>query len=137
MNLTVFPVEFFAIQREMEQAGFDPKILTFVESSPCGFLHDGLCCIYPFRPIICRTHDLPILFINETSSGPVWDVSFCELNFAKQAHIEFTDDMLLDIEEINAELNRINHDFISSLPQRRYHGQSRIPLKRLSSFHRG
>jgi len=136
LNLTVFPVEFFAMQGEMKQAGLDPKSLIFAESSLCGFLHNGLCRIYPFRPIICRTHGLPILFINDTSGESAWDVSFCRLNFSKQDHIEFTDDMLLDIEEINAEMNRINHGFITSTPQRRYRSRIRIPLKLLCTTKR-
>ena len=131
VNLTVFPVEFFSIKQEMERAGLGAEELPFDEGGACGFLRDSLCRIYRFRPIICRTHGLPILFIDNSSDEPRWEVSSCERNFADGDETEFSDDMLLDIEEINAELNRINHDFIASLPAGQYESHTRIPLKDL------
>src|SRR5512145_132205 len=57
VNLTVFPVEFFTIQEELGKTNIKHGDLHFDESAPCGFLNEeGLCRIYPFRPIICRTH---------------------------------------------------------------------------------
>jgi Fe-S-cluster containining protein len=133
VNLTVFPVEFFSIEQEMRRAGLSEEDLHFDESAICGFLRDRLCRIYPFRPIICRTHGLPILFIDDSSDESRWEVSFCERNFRDRDQIEFTNDMLLDIENINAELNRINRDFIASLPEGQYESHTRIPLKELCS----
>lgn len=133
VNLTIFPVEFFAIEREIKRAGLQAEKLPFDESAECGFLHDGLCRIYLFRPIICRTHGLPIIFIDDSSDESRWEVSYCELNFTASDKIEFSDDMLFDIEEINAELNHINHDFVASLPTGQYQNYTRIPLKELCS----
>lgn len=130
-NLSLFPVEFHAIRQAMIQAGIDPETVPFDASASCGFLNEGLCRIYPFRPVICRTHGLPILFLDDSSGEYTWEVSFCELNFAGQKNIEFTDDMLLDIEEINTELSRINRDFILSNGQEKDHPLLRIPLKAL------
>jgi hypothetical protein len=76
---------------------------------------------------------LPILFIDDSSHEPRWEVSFCELNFTDSDEIEFSDDILLDIENINVELNRINHDFIASLAENKYQSHARIPLKELCS----
>jgi uncharacterized protein len=133
VNLSVFPVEFFSMEREMKRSGLHAEELSFDESALCGFLRDRLCCIYPFRPIICRTHGLPILFLDDSSGEPRWEVSYCELNFANGDRTEFTDDMFLDIEEINAELNRINRNFIASLPEGQYESYTRISLKELCS----
>jgi Fe-S-cluster containining protein len=130
-NLSVFPVEFHAIRHAMARAGTDPKTVPFDTSASCGFLNEGLCRIYPFRPIICRTHGLPILFLDDSSGEYAWEVSFCELNFTGRGDIEFTDDMLLDIEEINTELSRINRDFIALKEQEKEHPPQRIPLKAL------
>ncbi len=130
-NLSVFPVEFHAIRQAMARAGVNPETVPFDSSAPCGFLDEGLCRIYPFRPIICRTHGLPILFLDDSSGEYTWEVSFCELNFTGQDNIEFTDDMLLDIEEINTELSRINRDFIASKEQAKERPPLRIPLKTL------
>lgn len=132
VNLTVFPVEFFAILEDLKEAGSLNSNLRFEETVPCGFLNEqGLCRIYPFRPIICRTHGLPILFLDESREAPAWEVSFCELNFRDKPAIEFTDEMLLDIETINAELNRINDHFIASYPERKFSVQERIELKNI------
>ena len=132
VNLTVFPVEFFAILENLTETHALKNDFLFDESASCGFLNEeGLCRIYPFRPIICRTHGLPILFLNDSQEEPAWEVSFCELNFRNRASIEFTEDTLLDIETINAELNRINDQFIASLSGNEYHSQQRIQLKEL------
>jgi len=132
VNLTVFPVEFFAILEDLKETHTLKKDFLFDESAPCGFSNEeGLCRIYPFRPIICRTHGLPILFLNDSQEEPSWEVSFCELNFRNKTDIEFTDDTLLDIETINAELNRINDQFISSFSGNEYCARRRIQLKEL------
>jgi uncharacterized protein len=132
VNLTVFPVEFFAILEDLKEAHVPKKHLLFDESAPCGFLNEeGMCRIYPFRPIICRTHGLPILFLNDSQEEPAWEVSFCELNFRNKTNIEFTEDTLLDIETVNIELNRINNQFISSLSVHEYYSLQRIQLKEL------
>ena len=130
-NLSVFPVEFHAIRHAMAQAGINSEKIAFDTSESCGFLNKGMCRIYPFRPIICRTHGLPILFLDDSSGTYTWEVSFCELNFAGQENIEFTDDMLLDIEEINTELSRINRDFIAAKERVKERLPLRISLKTL------
>ncbi len=131
INLTVFPVEFFAIVAELEKAGYGARDVVFDNGAPCGFLDHGRCRIYPFRPVICRTHGLPILFLDDQGEEPTWEVSFCSRNFTGKNEIEFSEDGLLDIESINGELNRINGAFIASLPERGYGWDTRIPLKDL------
>jgi uncharacterized protein len=132
INITVFPVEFFAILEDLKKTHTIQRASFFNESAPCGFLNEeGLCLIYPFRPIICRTHGLPILFLDDSQGEPSWEVSFCELNFRNKTSIEFTDDTLLDIEKINTELNRINDQCVSSLSGNEYYTLQRIQLKEL------
>jgi Fe-S-cluster containining protein len=130
--LTVFPVEFFAILEDIGRARIRQEALVFDRSAPCGFLNEKkLCRIYRFRPIICRTHGLPVLFLNDSQEEPAWEVSFCELNFHNKTGIEFTDETLLDIETINAGLNRINDQYTSSPPGNKYSARERIPLRNL------
>jgi uncharacterized protein len=132
VNLTVFPIEFNAILEDLAKThALKKKDFLFNETAPCGFLSEGLCQIYLFRPIICRTHGFPILFLDNSQEAPAWEVSFCELNFQNKTGIEFTDDGLLDIETINAELNHINEQFISSLSGNEYSTHQRIRLKEL------
>ena len=132
VNLTVFPVEFFAILEDLKKTHTIQRASFFHESAPCGFLNEeGLCRIYPFRPIICRTHGLPILFLDDSQRESSWEVSFCELNFQNRTSIEFTDDTLLDIETINTELNRINDQCVSSLSGNEYYTSQRFQLREL------
>lgn len=133
INLTVFPVEFFAILEDLKKSSVRQGDFCFDTSAPCGFLDEkGLCRIYHFRPIICRTHGLPILFLNDSQEDPAWEISYCEFNFRNKTDIEFTNDTLLDIEIINAELNRLNNTFVSSLPVRIYSADHRIPIDKLN-----
>lgn len=131
VNFTVFPVEFFAILREMERDGLKPHQIPFDPAATCGFLHEGLCRIYPYRPIICRTHGLPILYLDDTGGTLKWEVSFCELNFTGDGPFEFTDETLLDLEALNTELYLVNREFVASLHEKKYHENSRIPLQEL------
>ncbi|MHC5083960.1 MAG: YkgJ family cysteine cluster protein, partial [Planctomycetota bacterium] len=76
LDLSVWPVEFYSILDEMKAAGW--KKPEFDEAAGCGFLTDGLCAIYPFRPIICRTHGLPLVYWHDETDPPGWGVMFCE-----------------------------------------------------------
>ena len=131
VNLTVFPCRILCHPGRSQKNPCDTNRFSFRRIRSLRISPWGLCRIYPFRPIICRTHGLPILFLNDSQEEPAWEVSFCELNFRNKTGIEFTDDTLLDIETINAELNRINDQFISSLSGNEYYARQRIQLKEL------
>lgn len=110
MNLTVWPVEFFAIAQDLRSAGIKPA---FDEQAACGFLKEGLCQIYPFRPLICRTHGLPLVYLDEQDDGPVHCVTFCRKNFAapEAAAIAFGPDNTLDMDTVNETLARLHLAF--------------------------
>ncbi|MBI5556417.1 MAG: YkgJ family cysteine cluster protein [Deltaproteobacteria bacterium] len=72
--------------------------------SPCPFLLDSLCAIYPSRPLICRTHGLPIAYVDHARQTV--EVSACPLNFSDL--YEFSQDELLFIDPFNAELAQLN-----------------------------
>lgn len=133
INLTVFPVEFYAILQDLKDKRAKSGNISFNESTTsCGFLdEERLCRIYSSRPIICRTHGLPILFLNDSAREPEWEVSFCECNFQGKSQLEFDEKSLLDIEEINLQLESINKTFLQSC-NNDYDGIRRIPLKRLT-----
>src|SRR5437764_8097636 len=82
-DLTVSPVEYASILNDLRAAGVTADTLPFDPAAACAFLSDGLCMLYRLRPLICRTHGLPIAFLNEQedgpdgSDGPVMSVSFC------------------------------------------------------------
>ena len=114
VNLSVFPVEFYSIVDELGQS--DSNIV-FDNDLSCGYLSNGLCSIYPVRPIICRTHGIAIAFLNDEFDPPEYSVSFCPKNFATQEaqSVEFNSDNILNIDIINDRLFEINQEFVGFL----------------------
>lgn len=88
-GLSVLPVEAFAIETALEQrlAGGDGS-LPPARGERCAFLDPaGACSIYEMRPLLCRTHGLPIRMPGGGGRGqlPVVDDDTwaCGLNFTK------------------------------------------------------
>jgi Fe-S-cluster containining protein len=129
VNFTVFAVEFEAIVQglQAQQAG-----IAFDEGASCGFLRDGKCTIYAHRPIICRTHGLPIAFYDEQTAGH--SVSFCPRNFT-EADLDdyaFGPDNTLDLDGLNEQLSRLNARFIRELGDTSLRETGRVDLRRLA-----
>jgi Fe-S-cluster containining protein len=88
--------------------------------SSCIFLTDSECSIYEYRPIVCRTQGLPLLYEGEKDNQEK-ELSVCEKNF----HANIISGTILDMEKINTALIMINKIFeteqkqsINSLGQR-------------------
>ena len=81
-DLTVVPLEALAVLEGLEgldasaRRGLGERAAT--AGPPCVFLVDGRCAVYAHRPLVCRSHGLPILERDEDGER----VSCCELNFA-------------------------------------------------------
>ena len=114
--ISVFPVE--ALRLGMALATRPPAEVAAVleaasgadEDAPCPLIHEGACRLYPARPIICRTHGLPIL--RRGGAEPVLDC--CPLNFKGIEH--FPNTALIDLERLNSALWAVNHRFCSEWP---------------------
>lgn len=83
-GLSVLPVEALAIEASGLRAPGEHK------AGMCAFLDaQGACTIYAARPILCRTHGLPLK--SKHSEGArgaltvIDDVSVCALNFTERA----------------------------------------------------
>ena len=77
----------------------------------CRFLdEDGACLIYEARPIICRTHGLPVRVVSPTEQGKTLE-SACHLNF--EDGLEHVDrDSWINLDLVNSLLALINaHTF--------------------------
>ncbi|HSV96087.1 MAG TPA: YkgJ family cysteine cluster protein [Spirochaetota bacterium] len=68
---------------------------------PCVFLENGLCAVYEARPLICRTHGLPVYLDGA--------VDFCPKNFTEVSRIESP--FILGLENLNTMLGAINLEF--------------------------
>lgn len=110
MGFSVFPLE-AALLREATNA-IPEEIMAVVlrnqtgekADAACPFLVNDLCVVYDARPVICRTHGLPLAYIDEEQG--IIEVSACPINFG--AEVTFTEEDLLFLGRFNAELAELN-----------------------------
>lgn len=120
--ISVFPVEAAALLEAASQLAPDQlqqlkeQLNTPHNDDRCPLLLDNRCLLYQARPIICRTHGLPILFDDE--SGRRVDV--CPLNC--QGMTRLPGDTLINLEQLNELLVSINALYLresqAELPER-------------------
>jgi len=134
INLTVWPVEFYAILEDIKAAGIRP---VFDPQAGCGFLKDGLCRLYPFRPLICRTHGLPLVYLDDLQDEPTYGVTFCEKNFPAADAICFDADNTLNMDAVNERLAHLQAEFSSAGGLAGSEPNGRIALSRLIDFVQG
>ena len=130
LNLTVWPVEYYAILEAMKAVNWPQPQLN--ADKECGYLDaEGGCQIYPFRPIICRTHGLPLVYWHEETDPPGYGVIFCDKNFDAAHDIRFDSENTLNMDEINEKLARANIAFLEANPDLNLQPTDRIELRRL------
>ncbi|MEE2827543.1 MAG: YkgJ family cysteine cluster protein [Myxococcota bacterium] len=119
-TLTVFPVEAAAIREHIVQEGLPeqvappdsgpPKVspltlLASEDAKPCAFLDGhGHCRIYSARPLLCRSHGLPVAVSEE--SGMKGDC--CPLNFQDLGLAQLPSEDFLNLDATNAVLAAVN-----------------------------
>ena len=111
-NLTVLPIEFAFLRENAQELLQQAKqhAETFVQGSetqPCSLLHEGSCLLYSFRPIICRTHGLPLVI--REHGEEIRDC--CPKNFSKRALEGLPEQDLLQLETLNTILIALNNVF--------------------------
>ena len=64
MDYSIFPVEYYSILEKLKsnKVAIRPN---FKDDNSCAFLKDHACLIYEHRPVICRTHGLPLIYMND------------------------------------------------------------------------
>ena len=126
MDYSIFPVEFHYIKNQIESES--PTVVSQPEDeNACIFLKNHECTIYEHRPIICRTHGLPFLYVN--SETEEWELSACELNFTD--FDDFDDDNTFPQDKFNSELFLLNEAFIKSPDMQQYAKFDLIPIREL------
>ena len=117
LNISLFPVE--AVHLRMAFEGLDADLRASVldwteennESRACPLLDsDGACQLYMDRPVICRTHGLPIFFVDADGNRRV---DFCPENF--QTLETISGDAMIDVDALNQMLAAVNACFCSAL----------------------
>jgi hypothetical protein len=127
-DISVLPVEAFSLILGLRSVS-GLKSSNQVQENRCSFLDtEGACSVYPLRPLICRTHGLPLLYqileygpdgtLLKPEEGPEWQLFYCDLNFREvpedQWEEVFRIENVLDMEEWNRTLIEVNERFRGS-----------------------
>jgi len=75
----------------------------------CPLLINNKCALYHFRPIICRTHGLPIL----AALGSERSIDYCPLNFTGVSTLPGSS--VIDLDRLNTLLDSVNSVFINEI----------------------
>lgn len=139
-GLSLLPLEWYALKltRENKAASHIPESLNIEK---CSMLKNGSCVLYPYRPLICRTHGLPLLYMVDeynlegqriSQDEPEWQISWCDLNFTEvtEENMEdlFDPEDVLNMEEWNTRLKALNQDFLECQEGIPFAKQKRIPI---------
>ena len=127
MNFGLLAVEFYSIAEALK--GEKPEKGVGDEGG-CPFLVDHRCTIYSHRPIICRSHGLPILQMGEED----WDLSACHLNFTDIEEDYFTENNCYRQDLFNSKLYLVNRTFLSQRTVLSYSEQDLISLSKLAEI---
>lgn len=115
-HLSLFPVE--AVHIRLAVDTLDQNTMDIVKQraenlyndpdGECPLLHGEVCLLYNVRPVICRTHGLPVLLRDPQGNR----VDVCPLNFTSGRTP--SNEHTIDIEQLNTTLAAINTLFTAS-----------------------
>ncbi len=129
INFSIFPVEYYYILNEIRKENLKPQFKKKSLGDICTFLHNHSCTIYRYRPIMCRTHGFPLIYVNDDDE---YELSACELNFAEFDYQNFTMENTLPQDKYNSKLFLLNKEFIAEFTEKKYGEMDLIPLKELA-----
>lgn len=87
---------------EAEREAIRERARTMADGDACPLLLDGVCLLYDARPVICRSHGLPLLLEEEGGRR----IDHCPLNFRGLESLP--GDAVLNLETLNSALAGIN-----------------------------
>lgn len=96
-------LEAYCIYRQIVS---DNRFVSDQPNEKCVFLKNNLCQIYSVRPIICRTHGLPIRSTEFTTEFSIT----CPYNFYDK-DTEISPECILDMDRITENSIRLNYAF--------------------------
>lgn len=127
-HISLFPVEAVALavalgRLPVEQAAtIRARAGGASPDGPCPLLANGLCLLYEARPIICRTHGLPLLTALEGKRS----VDFCPLNFRGLDSLPGS--AVIDLDRLNTTLAAINALFVAEFFSGATAGKERLSI---------
>lgn len=124
-HIGVMVVEAIAIAQavaalpEAERDAIRQRARTMADGDACPLLQEGVCLLYHARPVICRSHGLPLLLEEDGTKR----LDHCPLNF--QGMESLPGEAVLNLEILNQALAGINllclrelGEAAASLPER-------------------
>lgn len=111
-HLSLFAVEAAALAAALAEAPaalaaeIRERARVATEDGPCPLLKDGACLLYAARPLICRTHGLPLLGRRDGESF----IDYCPENFQGMESLPAS--AVIDLETLNATLAAVNRLFV-------------------------
>jgi len=123
---SVLPLEAAHLRQAVGRLDEQVKKVMQAQAGPtaCPLLVAGLCVVYQSRPLICRTHGLPIAYVDYDRQAI--EVSACPLNFADDHG--FDRQGLFFIDPYNGELVRLNAEYCAGLG---ISSTMRVPMREL------
>jgi Fe-S-cluster containining protein len=112
--ITLFPVEAAALNAALEalpdarRAVIQRHVAALAGGERCPLLEDHRCLLYAARPIICRTHGLPIIY----TEGSERKVDCCPLNLS-ESEKPVSGSAIIDLDRLNTLLVAVNALFLS------------------------
>jgi Fe-S-cluster containining protein len=111
--ITLFPVEAAALKAALDALPADQAeavrhhVAEHADGERCPLLSHNRCLLYAARPVICRTHGLPILYTEAEERR----VDCCPLNLEQCESLPGT--AVIDLDRLNALLVAVNSLFLS------------------------
>jgi hypothetical protein len=112
-HLSLFPVEASTLALALRDLPMSDRrrvrerARTALPSDPCPLLEQHRCLLYAARPLICRTHGLPLL-VNRDGRR---QVDYCPLNFKGVSSLPGS--AVIDLDRLNETLVAVNLCFVS------------------------
>ena len=129
-HLSLFPVEAAALAAALAEAPVPlaaeirERARVAAEDGPCPLLKDGACLLYSARPLICRTHGLPLLGRRDGERF----IDYCPLNFQGMESLPAS--AVIDLETLNATLAAVNRLFVKESGGDEDRAEERITIAR-------
>lgn len=126
-HLTLFPVEAANLSRAVGALSAEVRLLLagrleWPENGSCPLLLDDYCLVYGDRPVICRTHGLPLL----AEIDGVRTIDCCPENFRNAESLPGSS--VINIETLNSTLVAINTLFDTKNDDKRFRSRDRFTI---------
>jgi uncharacterized protein len=127
-HISLFPVEAAALAAALDDLPREQAELIRARArgassaAPCPLLENGRCLLYAARPIICRTHGLPLITLKEGERT----IDFCPLNFRDLDSLPGK--AVIDLDRLNTTLAAINALYVAEFFRIVPPAKERIPI---------